>query len=123
MGSKIEREILTLEDARYSAMLAGDVAALEKLLDKDLTYAHSNGLTQKKPEYLAEFKTRHYEAIDRDVVNSVVRGDTALVYSNLHIRAVVRGLQRDVKTFALAVWSKNEVGWQLLALHSIGHPK
>ena len=123
MDSQIGSEVLALEDARYSAMLAGDVASLEKLLDKDLTYAHSNGLTQKKPEYLLEFKVRRYVEIHRDVVNIVVRGDAALVYSNLHIKAVVRGAQRDVKTFALAVWSKTEVSWRLLALHSIGHPK
>ena len=123
MGSQTESRILAFEDARYSAMLAGDIAALEKLLDNDLTYAHSNGLTQNKLEYLAEFKMRHYEEIHRDVIRTVVRGDTALVYCNLHIRAVVRGAPRDVKTFALAVWSKAEESWRLLALHSIGHPK
>jgi hypothetical protein len=39
-----------LEDARRAAMVAGDVKALERLIDERATYVHSNGLIQSRDE-------------------------------------------------------------------------
>jgi hypothetical protein len=118
-----EEDVFAIEDMRYSAMLRADVAALAALLDDELTYAHSNGLTQNKQDYLAEFRVRRYESIQRDDVKIIIRNETALVYCRLHIKAVVREAPRDVRTFALAVWSRTAGSWRLLALHSIAQPQ
>ena len=37
--------VATLEDARYRAMVAGDVAGLGRFLSERLTYTHSNAQT------------------------------------------------------------------------------
>lgn len=112
--------IRSLEDARYAAMLAGDVLALDAMLDEDLTYSHSNGTVQSKQEYLDAFrlKLRKYHRIERTAQNIIVRGDLALVYCNLDIQAVVKNAPHQARTFALAVWVQSGERWRLLALHS-----
>lgn len=112
--------IHALEERRYAAMMVGDVAALDALLDDELTYVHSNGLVQTKADYLESFRRglRKYESIGRDEVKIDVRGDAALVHAKLHIRARLGNASRVVDTFALAVWIRKNGSWRLLALHS-----
>jgi|APPan5920702856_1055754.scaffolds.fasta_scaffold69496_2 hypothetical protein len=49
----LEEKIIALDAARHQAMIAGDVAALSRLLSDHLTYTHFTGLTESKAEYLA----------------------------------------------------------------------
>lgn len=112
--------IRSLEDARYAAMLAEDVPALDAMLDAELTYSHSNGTVQSKQEYLDAFRLKHrkYHRIERTDQSIIVRGDLALVYCNLDIQAVVKNAPHQARTFALAVWARSGQSWRLLALHS-----
>ena len=48
--------IAQLEDRRYEAMLRGDVATLDHLLDDRLRYVHSNGSADGKASYLDGFR-------------------------------------------------------------------
>ena len=52
-----EKEILALEDKRYAAMCGGDFAALEAMLDDELLYTHSSGLTDTKATWLASLRS------------------------------------------------------------------
>lgn len=118
-----DAEILALEEARYAAMLRADIAALDHLLDSQLTYTDSSGRVDTKAQYLDTFRAglRKYKTIERRNVRVVVRDRAALVFCDLHIQAVFNGAIRDVQTRALAVWTQEESDWRLLALHSIAH--
>jgi ketosteroid isomerase-like protein len=51
-------EIKVLEDRRYRAMLAGDIAVLDELCSDDLIYTHSKADYDDKRSYLHKVETR-----------------------------------------------------------------
>ncbi len=116
--------IRTLEEQRYAAMLAGDVAALEGLLDDALTYTHSSGLVDPKARYIAGARDKvwEYNTIARDNERVVIRGGCGLVFCRLRIDLDVRGAAKKVDSNALAVWVEDGGRTRLVAVHSAGIP-
>ena len=116
--------IRALEEQRYAAMLAGDVAALEKLLDDALTYTHSSGVVDTKASYIAGVRDKvwEYKNIARDNERVVIRGGCGLVFCRLKIDLNVRGTPKKVDSNALAVWVEDGGQTRLVAVHSAGIP-
>jgi ketosteroid isomerase-like protein len=122
-------QIEKLEEARYDAMIAGDIQALEDLLDDDMTYAHSSGVVGGKCSYLKGIANRvwDYRSVARSGFTTptpaiTVVGDTALVFARLDIHSVNSGREIKFATRTLAVWVRRGERWRLLALHSGGLP-
>lgn len=113
--------IAALEDARYDAMLAGDIATLDRLLDPGLRYIHSSGGTDSKDSYLAGFASGHfrYRRIERSEQLIQPAGDAALVLNHLSIDILVGGVAKQVEARALAVWSRTSGAWKLLCVQSV----
>jgi ketosteroid isomerase-like protein len=64
--------ILAMEDQRFQAMIAQDVAALDALIAEDLRFVHSNGTVEDKAEFLrklrdGERRYLRYAALAREV--------------------------------------------------------
>lgn len=64
--------ILGLEDRRFQAMTAGDLATLEGLIADDLRFVHSNGVVEDKAEFLRKLRSGErrylvYRALAREV--------------------------------------------------------
>ncbi len=70
-------------------MLAGDVAALERLLDDALTYTHSSGVVDTKASYIAGVRDKvwEYKTITRENERVVIRGGCGLVFCRLQDRS------------------------------------
>lgn len=117
-----EGQIRQLEDQRYAAMLAGDVAKLDKLLDDGLTYTHSSGVVDTKASYIAGVRDKvwEYKNIARENERIVVRGGCGLVFCRLRIDLNVRGAPKKVDSNALAVWVEDGGQTRLVAVHSAG---
>ena len=115
-----EDAILRLEEQRFAAMVAGDVATLERLLDDALTYTHSNGAEDTKASYIAGVRDKlwEYKSISRENERVMLRGDAALVFCRLRIELLVRGTPRKVDANVLGVWVRCGAEWRLLAIHS-----
>jgi len=60
-----EHEVRTAEQQRFEAMMRQDVAALDTLLDEDVTYVHTGGDMQSKAEFIDLIRSRRlvYESI------------------------------------------------------------
>jgi ketosteroid isomerase-like protein len=60
-----EHEVRTAEQQRFEAMMKQDVAALDTLLDEDLSYVHTDGDMQSKAEFIGLIRSRRlvYESI------------------------------------------------------------
>ena len=113
--------IRRLEDERYAAMLAGDAATLERLLDPELRYTHSSGVVDSKASYIEGVRGKRweYQAIDRAEETIVVRGDAALVFNRFRAGIKISGSPKQLDNRMLAVWSQDEGGgWRLIAIHS-----
>lgn len=119
-NTSILDEIAALEDARYTAMLKGDVATLERLLHPALVYMHSSGVADSKASYISGLRNGvwSYQHIERADPKTVVQGDTALVFNRLLIRVKVRGVHKELDNRAVAVWVRDSNGWRLLGLQS-----
>ena len=119
-----EKQIRQLEEQRYAAMLAGDVAALDRLLDNALTYTHSSGVVDTKASYIAGVRDKvwEYKTIARDNERVVIRGGCGLVFCRLRIDLNVRGTAKKVDSNALAVWVEDGGQTRLVAVHSAGIP-
>ena len=119
-----EEQVRGLEEQRYAAMLAADVASLEGLLDDALTYTHSSGVVDTKASYIngVRDKVWEYKAISRENERVVVRGSCALVFCRLRIDLLVRGAPKKVDSNALAVWVQHGQQCRLVAVHSAAVP-
>mgnify|MGYP001378745964 CR=1 FL=1 len=118
-------EVRAADDARIAAMLAGDVSALDRLLDEQLTYMHSTGHADTKQSYLDGVRNKvwEYKEIRREDMRIAVSGGTATIFCHLMAAYHMRGEARQVDSNALAVWSKASGSWRLLAVLSSGRPK
>jgi ketosteroid isomerase-like protein len=124
MEMSSEKEILALEDRRYTSMTGGDYGALEALLHDELLYTHSSGRTDTKASWLDSLrcgKTRYKSAVfgARKVR---MLGDTALVTGDAHIEAEIAGQPRTLKLVFLNVWTQTPKGWKFIAWQSTPQP-
>jgi len=122
MDALTESQVRKLEEQRYRAMIAADLATLDELLDESLTYTHSSGVIDTKATYMAGVRDKiwEYKNIARENERVVLRGNAALVFCRLRIDVVVRGAPRKVDSNALAVWVRDGQQTRLLAVHSSG---
>jgi ketosteroid isomerase-like protein len=114
------------EDARYQAMMAGDVAALDRLLDPELVYTHSSATADSKSRYIEGVRSGlwKYRKIDRSEENIVVRDGVALVFNRVRIDIDVNGEPKALDNRILAVWVRAAAdAWRLIAVHSTPIPK
>jgi hypothetical protein len=109
--------VLVAEDARYAAMIAADLEALDALLAPGLSYGHSSGVRDTKEEYLAKLRSGYYvyRRVDHPVDRVEVAGDCALVVGRMTADLEVDGVPKTVDNLALAVWTRAGGTWRLLA--------
>jgi ketosteroid isomerase-like protein len=118
-------EVRAADQARIAAMLALDDKRLDEILDDELTYMHSSGVTDSKKSYLDGVRSRtwEYKSITTEDVRITVKGDTATVFCHLMLTYHLKGEPRTVDSNALAVWNKASGKWRLMAVLSSARPK
>ncbi|KRE23300.1 nuclear transport factor 2 family protein [Agromyces sp. Soil535] len=78
------RQILAAEHARSTALVDGDVAALDELFEESLVHIHAPGLTQDKFQLLEHVATRRaYQSITRGELLIRQIGDVAIMTGQL----------------------------------------
>ena len=120
----VAEQIRALEDRRYQAVTAGDVAALDGLLAADLVYTHSDAVADSKQSYLEKLATGHfkYGQISHPESSIVVHGDCALVFGDMRGEVQVAGQMRVLNSRSLAVWVRENGRWVLLAFQPTKYP-
>jgi len=119
-----EKEILGLEDKRFAAMIARDLAALEKLTHDQLLYTHSSGLTDTKASWLESIKAgkAKYKSVDCSERKVRFLGEVALVNGKAAIEVDVDGKPRSLKLVFLNAWTRTPQGWRFVAWQSCPLP-
>ena len=112
-----EATIRALEDARYDAVVRGDIAAFVELAHPDLTYTHSTGTVDTLDSYREKLESGSYDyhRVDHPIDRIVVVGDTALVIGEMHADITAGGTRKTLANRALAVWVRVDGAWRLLA--------
>ncbi|MFI9408564.1 nuclear transport factor 2 family protein [Nocardia gamkensis] len=117
LATEVESTIRTLEDARYAAVLAGDVEAFADSAHPDLVYTHSNAVVDTLDSYLDKLRSGFYvyHRIEHPVDRIVVVGDTAVVSGQMNAEITAGGVRKQLRNRAQAVWVRHDDRWLLLA--------
>lgn len=103
------------------ALVTRDSAELNKLLNNDLSYGHSNGWIQSKKEVIADLfngKLTYKEIKTRDH-QVKIEGATAYLRTNTEIECVLENKPLEFKLKVLQVWIWKNKHWELFARQSV----
>ena len=109
-------EIRAAEAALYRAMIAKDIAALDKILADEVHYIHSPGFAENKAEYLAGVKKGRYDyaAITSRNVTVKLLGDAAVMHGLVEMKVSETGKPRELLHLLFTlVWVRDRA-WRLI---------
>ena len=105
-----------------TATIAKDIATLEKIYSDDVTYSHSNAVTQTKAQVLADIRgTNVAEFMRFSEMNVRLYGDVALAKGIVDFRNGPPGALLDNHLNILWVLVRRPLGphcWQIVALQT-----
>jgi hypothetical protein len=115
--TETEADLVALDKSWAAAVVANDVASLEKLCAPDLIYAHSDGQVDTQEEYLNRLrkKTSNYQAIDISKSSAKLYGNTAVVNARAFFRVLADGNQINNDIAYTHVYMKRDGEWKLIA--------
>jgi ketosteroid isomerase-like protein len=99
------------------ALLKADKAQLERLTADQVSYGHSDGKVQSKPEFIDGVMTRKatVKSIAFPELKVSVAGDAAIARHIYESESETDGKPNNVKIGVLSVWQKQSGNWKLLA--------
>jgi ketosteroid isomerase-like protein len=104
-------------EALREALLKADKAQLERLTADQLSYGHSDGRVQNKPEFIAGVMTRKatVKSLTFPDLKIEVAGDAAVARHLYESESELDGKTNNIKIGTLEVWQKQGGNWKLLA--------
>jgi hypothetical protein len=104
-------------EALREALLKADKAQLERLTGEQLSYGHSDGRVQNKPEFIDGVMTRKatVKSINFPDLKIAVAGDAAIARHIYESESETDGKPNNVRIGTLQVWQKQGGNWKLLA--------
>lgn len=113
--SKSETELRDAEDQRLAAMLAGDLAALERLLSADLQYTHSTGRVDDRQSLLEllDSGATEYLALSHDFDSITHESNVAVIEGTMKMHLVSGGVEKHLETVNRTVWANTDGQWKL----------
>ncbi len=110
------------EKSWAAATVAGDSAALDKLLAGDLSYTHSTGETDTKTSFIDSLKSgkRAYSKIDPESMDVRMYGNTAVLSAVARVDVGPKGgAANNLHLRYIHVWIFEGGRWQLVAHQSL----
>ena len=121
-----ETELIRLEDRRYEAMLARDVAALRDIFADDLVWTHSSARVDTKANFLKALAagTTRYLEIKRSDEKFRVHGNFAVITGLAEMHAVVNGSEKQLRNRYTSIWCRRNGAWKMIMWQStaVGTP-
>src|SRR4051794_20418947 len=109
--------ILVAEDQLRDAMLAGDVATLDRLIDDDLMFVSHLGAVVGKAEDLEMHRSRRLRITSMTPSDRRIQrlGDTTVVSVRMHTTALVDGIGVEQTFRYTRVWHRRAEGWRIVS--------
>lgn len=121
MSDDARTAVLAAEKRRRAAMLAGDLGALEELLDPRLQFVHSTGAVDDRATYLAKMAVGRIEYIDivwsEERVIELAPG-AALLAGRMVTGVRVDGTGKRLDNRVVTAWTQRDGAWRLVAFQS-----
>jgi hypothetical protein len=114
--------VLRADQARLAAMMAGDGAALGRLMSDQLRFVHSDGRIESKTEYIKNMlagDTAYADAKTSDVETLQPARDVVIIIGVQDMRKKLGPTWSEIKLRYMAIW-RNEGGtWRMFAWQSM----
>jgi ketosteroid isomerase-like protein len=117
-----EQAVLDAEKSWSTAVVAGDAAALDRVLAADLSYGHASGALDNKESYIARIKSgaQKYVSLQYDEGTQVrLYGSSAVLIASAEINSVTDGKPNAQHLRFLHVYIREAGRWQLVAHQSV----
>jgi ketosteroid isomerase-like protein len=112
--------LLSAERDLHAAQLAGDVAALDRLLDDRLVAIGPDGARYTKEDDLAAYRSGSSvvtELVEEDV-EAVVAGSTGVTFFTGRVAGTFGGEPTSARLRYTRTWTHDaDAGWRILAAH------
>jgi ketosteroid isomerase-like protein len=118
MSQSAKGAIAAIEQRRIDALLAGDVAALDAIIDEHCSHVESNGAARSKADFLADVARREFSFDLFEIEHNDIRvfGDTAVVAGRYRNVARIKGEALPLKHARhLRVYLRRDGVWRLVA--------
>lgn len=113
--------VLKTDRARLAAMMAGDGAALGRMMSEQLRFVHSDGRVESKADYVKNLMagdTEYRDATTSELETMQIAPDVVVVIGMQQMRKRLGAEWSDIKLRYLAVY-RNEAGeWRMVAWQS-----
>ena len=124
--SKVEKEILNLEEELTQTESRLDIAALDHIYADDIMVTAPIGICVDKPAVMSEIRMAAEKAIigryDKDDLKVRAYGDTAVSSYRMTVWATVEGTKIKRALCITNVWMKRNGSWQIVARHTASLP-
>jgi hypothetical protein len=116
--------VLRLDGLRLTAMMAGDGAALGRVLSDEVIFVHSDGRSEAKADYIKNMTagdTAYADLKTADLRARQISADVVVLAGAQEMRKKLGPTWSEIKLRFLSVW-RNEGGtWRMVAWQSM-HP-
>ena len=121
--SKKEKQVADAVEQLRVAMVDGNKANLENLVDDKLSYGHSGGHIDNKKEFVEKLVSGKSDFVTMELKDQTISitGKTAIVRHTLDAKTNDSGKPADVHLLVLLVWQKERGQWKLVARQAV-HP-
>ncbi len=120
-GQEADKKLAETIQVFHQALVTANTTSINQQTDKALSYGHSNGWVESKPELLKNLESGKmvYQSYSEDSVVISSNGNLANARFNAAIRATLNGESIDVQLRVLEVWVKKGNRWLLFARQAV----
>jgi Domain of unknown function (DUF4440) len=116
--------VKALEDRRYAAMIAADVAEMDELFADTLRYTHSHSGIDTKQSFIGMLTSGNfaYRGVRRLTEEYIEYDNTVIISTHVNLEITVGGDERLVNSQATVTWARTGGRWQFVAWQSTPVP-
>lgn len=114
--------VLQADEARQKAMMAGDAAALGKVLSDTLLFVHSDGRIESKSDYVKNMlagDTEYVNVRTEDVRTMEPSPGVLILIGGQKMRKRLGTTWSEISLRFMSVWRYEEMGWRMVAWQSM----
>jgi hypothetical protein len=110
------------DEARIKAMMAGDGAALGRVLSDALVFAHSDGRIEAKADYVKNMMagdTAYSDGRTSEVKTSQISADVVVLFGRQQMKKKLGSTWSDLDLRFMSVWRNEKDTWRMVAWQSL----
>jgi hypothetical protein len=115
-----EEELLKLNGQKFGWLINKQYDSLNRLLDDQLLYIHSSGMTETKNELIENLKTGKlsYTKVDHEGLRARIFNDTGIITGKAIFTGALDGKPFETHLYYTEVYVKVKKQWKLASRHA-----